>query len=89
LNDQQIRVTSKHCHYLNEKIRKGKECIDQEMISIKILKRKINETKKLLDHIDTNRNNVNDKLNQLKKYSHNHQSKEKKKAKKINFYFFF
>jgi hypothetical protein len=71
-------MTSKHCHYLYEKTRKGKERIDQEMISINILKRKIQETKKLLNHIDANRNHVNDKLNQLKQCSDNHQSKKTK-----------
>jgi chromosome segregation ATPase len=54
------------------------------MVSIDILKRKIKETRKRIDHIDTNRNHVNDKLNRLKQCSQFHPSK--KTAKKINPY---
>jgi hypothetical protein len=45
------------------------------MKSISILKRKIKETKKAIDHIDTQRNHVYDKLNRLKQCSHLNQSK--------------
>jgi hypothetical protein len=68
---------SKHCHHLHAKTRTAKERIDQEMTSIFIVKRKIKETKKQMNGIDTNRNHVHDKIHQLKQCSPYHQSKNK------------
>ncbi|CAF0889329.1 unnamed protein product, partial [Rotaria sordida] len=72
-NEQQMNITSKHCHYLHEKTREAKERINQEIKSTYILKRKIKETKTRIEQIDINRNHVNDKLNQLKQCSYYHQ----------------
>ncbi|CAF2038044.1 unnamed protein product [Rotaria magnacalcarata] len=73
-NKQQIDGIAKRCDYLNEKTRKAKERINQEITSIIILRKRIKETKLLIEQTDTNNNHINDKLNQLKQCSYYHQN---------------
>ena len=70
-----MHMISKHYHSLHEKSHKAKDRINQETTSIRILKRKIRETKKQINDIDINRTHVNDKLNRLKQCSHQSQNK--------------
>ncbi|CAF4744567.1 unnamed protein product [Rotaria socialis] len=73
-NKQQIDAISKRYDYLNEKTRKAKERINQEIASMITLRKRIKETKLLIEQTDTNKNHINDKLNQLKQCSYYHQN---------------
>ena len=66
-----------------EKTRKDKERIDQETKFIYVLKRKIKETKHLIEHVDTNRKHLHDKLTQLKQCSSHHLGKNAKLNKQV------
>ncbi|CAF1386987.1 unnamed protein product [Adineta steineri] len=76
-NEQQTSIISKQCRSLYDKTIKSKERIDQEMISVYILKRKIKQIKKLINHIDTNSNQIN----QFKHCPQDHQNQLISKSK--------